>query len=802
MALFGNLVFHQVIASSDWWDGAYSTSYANRADGGIIAIYKQNTIYGQTNPCLWENSVADYKTLMTNNCMSIANRQEALLIPGNNSVGRVFNVGAELYMIVSSEPTTNTGVWGTYIYYSPSGNGGDWELYSTLQTNSLSDMSWGPVLTLPSPVTILDDGRWVVLAPYYDWHWYFGTKDIDNLVYAWWSDDNGQSWESTPLLIGGNRFDGHVTTRPTVYGGVMIILSENNLNQMHLFHGSADGDSWEYISTDGFPTYGTLFAGFDGLLYGTKHYTGTAGHGFYSRDSVPEYMPPHDWTFVSDPAGLSHTPDFVYLSGNLTYTTGANVSHSGISLQTMSRLVWVVPDPNGSMLYDGNRYRFVKTIAESEVTTHATAGEESTYTYAGPTLTTDGTLLQFLASGITDPSAPGGYGSYTNDTSRTVLSMADRENFVNFYYTPPQIPIVTTDEILNESLLQGFTTEFSIINIGTSPVSLCGFILSTAANPTVLSGTVIQYGPGAVGTFQARFNGKLAPDVTYYVRAFAINEVGIGYGNDLTLMIPTTVPVITNIEVTNTSEDGFSIKFSIDDLGALSANVGFVFGKTANPRIGGAGIINQTIGTVITPQNITFDYVGDISVAEPYYLSGYGINNAGEGYGTDLTFTLPEMFFWQFVGTPRHARLTHKDEDDHPQYAKESDLASVTNDYSGADMIGVTPITGVTGGTVQEVLESIKALIGAAETGLEASFEDVDPWVITHNLQRLIDLTIWERTADAVGFGVQEFGTSLFGGVEEIHTVASPGVVTVTQQGLNETILTWGTNKSGKVVYR
>ncbi len=91
------------------------------------------------------------------------------------------------------------------------------------------------------------------------------------------------------------------------------------------------------------------------------------------------------------------------------------------------------------------------------------------------------------------------------------------------------------------------------------------------------------------------------------------------------------------------------------------------------------------------------------------------------------------------------------------------------------------------------------AAAGDALSKYEESFSAEDPWTVTHNLGAYPAVTVWEETTAESGFGTQAFGTSYFGGAAAICTENTDGP-TITQQGLNETVVTWGSNKSGKVV--
>lgn len=107
-----------------------------------------------------------------------------------------------------------------------------------------------------------------------------------------------------------------------------------------------------------------------------------------------------------------------------------------------------------------------------------------------------------------------------------------------------QVPELTTDTIILISKYSA-TSGGAIGFGGGSPISAKGICWSTSPNPdTTNSRTMDGYG---VGGFISNITG-LIPKTTYYVRAYAINSTGIGYGNELSF---TTLPDIIYGSVTD-----------------------------------------------------------------------------------------------------------------------------------------------------------------------------------------------------------------------------------------------------------
>jgi uncharacterized protein (TIGR02145 family) len=94
---------------------------------------------------------------------------------------------------------------------------------------------------------------------------------------------------------------------------------------------------------------------------------------------------------------------------------------------------------------------------------------------------------------------------------------------------------VTTFVSLSTTAVSGITASSaisggSITNDGGKPITQRGICYSTSQNPTTANNTTIN-GNG-LGTFTSNLSGLL-PNTTYYVRAYAINNSGAFYGNEI-----------------------------------------------------------------------------------------------------------------------------------------------------------------------------------------------------------------------------------------------------------------------------
>lgn len=132
---------------------------------------------------------------------------------------------------------------------------------------------------------------------------------------------------------------------------------------------------------------------------------------------------------------------------------------------------------------------------------------------------------------------------------------------------------------------------------------------------------------------------------------------------------------------------------------------------------------------------------------------------------------------WTFFASPRHSQLKELNQDNHPQY--HNDARGDLRYYTKAE---------------------IDTMVGGKPHATEVEFTNEAVWTVEHNLGRLPVMAIWEETESAIVFGSQPFGTSPFGGLAAI-LAENTKTPTITQQGLNTTIITWESAKTGKVVY-
>jgi len=224
------------------------------------------------------------------------------------------------------------------------------------------------------------------------------------------------------------------------------------------------------------------------------------------------------------------------------------------------------------------------------------------------------------------------------------------QNSGGLYYTSevvvnptPVAPEMSTDSIIYLSPGQ-MRAYGRTIRDGGQALTARGFCYDTSAAPSLSHG-VVQVGTAAQGfAFEAPISGLRGGRV-YFVRSFATNAIGTGYGNDLSIYTPPSIPEVNTGTVTA--------------LFPFSAQVGGHI-----PFDGGSPILARGIcWTLGRPPTIADDttyngtgigsFTGNLSRLLPsntYQSRAYAVNAVGVAYGNVVVVNTPQAPY--ACGTP------------------------------------------------------------------------------------------------------------------------------------------------------
>lgn len=192
-------------------------------------------------------------------------------------------------------------------------------------------------------------------------------------------------------------------------------------------------------------------------------------------------------------------------------------------------------------------------------------------------------------------------------------------------------PSVNTAAILqittNSALVGG-----SISKDGGAPILEKGIVFSATNNNPTLNDTQIAMGTG-IASFSQTISG-LTGGTTYYVRAYATNIVGTGYGAVVVFTTASSPPIVSTEEISSIGNTSATVGGNVSLSGGATVNErGIVYSITnTTPTINDTKVQIGS-GTGVFSQSIT-----GLSVGVLYHVRAYAINSAGTNYGNVMSF--------------------------------------------------------------------------------------------------------------------------------------------------------------------
>lgn len=326
----------------------------------------------------------------------------------------------------------------------------------------------------------------------------------------------------------------------------------------------------------------------------------------------------------------------VYADTEATYSK----SSEGIKLAAS-----LVP-PTGRIRFKGEPGRQFQLSGIQHYTAYATnvgqlTGSSAPYTLTiGPSGFTSYIYASFPASSRTLTLAYDNL-SFTTQCERPILD-AGRSGFM----TIPTEANHNGWEMTKVSLAQISTPSASEVGTGSASLSArivsdgncrlidCGFCWSTASQPTV-SDAFVSCGPQAAD-FSANISG-LQENTKYYVRAYAVNELGTAYSEVISFTtLPITLPEMSVVTISNILSTTADASAQVTSLGnGRLSDAGFVFATHANPSLADTKVSTGTNSTLkVKLRNLT--------PLTTYYIRAYATNEKGTGYGAVISFTTNE----------------------------------------------------------------------------------------------------------------------------------------------------------------
>lgn len=175
-----------------------------------------------------------------------------------------------------------------------------------------------------------------------------------------------------------------------------------------------------------------------------------------------------------------------------------------------------------------------------------------------------------------------------------------------------------------------------VISSGGAVITARGVCWSTTPNPTVSSNHTVD-GAGD-GDFTSTVT-ELVPNTDYFLRAYATNATGTGYGGAVSFKTSAVPPAVQTQYVDDLQQNSALIGATVtSDGGAAVISRGICWSTDENPTITDHVVESGSgLGSFATA-------IVDLLPRTSYFVRAYATNSVGTGYGAQLSFTTPLRF--------------------------------------------------------------------------------------------------------------------------------------------------------------
>ena len=189
-------------------------------------------------------------------------------------------------------------------------------------------------------------------------------------------------------------------------------------------------------------------------------------------------------------------------------------------------------------------------------------------------------------------------------------------------YDLPTLPTVLTGQV-SEITNASAVVSGSISNLGNVPsVSAYGHVWSTSSTPTIEKDQFVDYGElNEVKTFTTSLS-DLQEKTTYYVRAYATNEMGTAYGD--------VVSFTTDCTMVENVTNGLYVYYTFEGNTKNAVDGGYNATAVNNPSY--VSGLNGTKAIKFSSSNNSYISVGEPMIDDAVYSISFWVKGIGDGH--------------------------------------------------------------------------------------------------------------------------------------------------------------------------
>ncbi len=190
-----------------------------------------------------------------------------------------------------------------------------------------------------------------------------------------------------------------------------------------------------------------------------------------------------------------------------------------------------------------------------------------------------------------------------------------------------EVPTVLTNSISTIEQTAA-TGGGEIVSNGGSPILNSGICWNTTSNPTINNSKTTD--KASDNLFISKMT-NLQPSTTYYVRAYAVNSEGVGYGPQVTFKTLDIIKAEILLQAPENVTSGYIERIRaeiVSNGGSSITESGFVWGMKREPTVSDNKIVAPLNGTNFSTK------IDNLQPDSTYFIRAYAINQAGVSYST------------------------------------------------------------------------------------------------------------------------------------------------------------------------